>query len=54
MDEEDLSEMRESRKLVDTTEEADLFGGTQAELARRGAELDKEYAQTFRKPVLGF
>jgi len=42
MDEEDLAEIRESRKLVDTTEETDLFGGTQAELARRGGELEKE------------
>ncbi|KAF8579945.1 DUF1604-domain-containing protein [Ramaria rubella] len=36
MDDEDLAELRESKKLVDTTEETDIFGGTQAELARRG------------------
>lgn len=45
MDEEDLAEMRESKKLVDTSEETDIFGGTQAELARRGGgEPEKEYA----------
>ncbi|KAL0580862.1 hypothetical protein V5O48_001154 [Marasmius crinis-equi] len=37
MDEEDLQELQESRKLVDATEEMDLTGGTQAELSRRGA-----------------
>ncbi|KAJ8092958.1 hypothetical protein PM082_011278 [Marasmius tenuissimus] len=36
MDEDDLREMQEDRKLVDTTEEMDLMGGTQAELIRRG------------------
>lgn len=29
MDEEDLAELRDSQKLVDTTEEADLFSSTQ-------------------------
>lgn len=43
MDEEDLAEIRESKKLVDTAEEADILGGTQAEIARRGGELEKEY-----------
>lgn len=42
MDDEDLAEMRESQKLVDTTEEMDLTGGTQAELSRRGGEEPKE------------
>ena len=36
MDEEDLAEMRESKKMIDTTEEMDLLGGTQAELIKRG------------------
>ncbi|KAK1231891.1 hypothetical protein PQX77_004982 [Marasmius sp. AFHP31] len=36
MDEDDLREMQEDRKLVDTTEEMDLMGGTQAELFRWG------------------
>ena len=43
MDDEDLAEIRESQKLVDTTEEMDLTGGTRAELDRRGNE-PKEYA----------
>ena len=44
MDEEDLAEMRESKKLVDITEETDIFGGTRAEVARRGGgEPEKEY-----------
>lgn len=38
MDEEDLQEMKESRELVDTTEEHDMLGGTRAELARRGGD----------------
>ena len=48
MDEEDLAEMQEGRKLVDEHEEMD-FGGTESELRRRagagaGAEEDqKEY-----------
>ncbi|KAG7094176.1 hypothetical protein E1B28_007785 [Marasmius oreades] len=43
MDEEDLQEIQESRKLVDTTDEMDLTGGTQAELSRRGgAEEETE------------
>ncbi|KZV96446.1 DUF1604-domain-containing protein [Exidia glandulosa HHB12029] len=40
MDDEDLAEIRESQKLVDTTEEMDLTGGTQAELARRAGAGD--------------
>ena len=35
MDEEDLAELRESRKLVDENEEMD-FGGTAAEKGRQG------------------
>jgi len=35
MDEEDLAELQDSRKLVDENEEMD-FGGTEAELRRRG------------------
>jgi G patch domain-containing protein 1 len=34
MDEEDLAELAESRKLVDNTEEMDLTGGTMAEKGR--------------------
>jgi G patch domain-containing protein 1 len=39
MDEEDLAELAENRKLVDTTEEMDLTGGTSAE---RGRQVDDE------------
>ena len=43
MDEEDLAELRESRKLVDEHEEMD-FGGTAAEKRRQQAETeDQEY-----------
>ena len=43
MDEEDLAELRESRKLVDENEEMD-FGGTEAELRRRaGTQAEDEY-----------
>ena len=43
MDEEDLAELRESRKLVDENEEMD-FGGTEAEMRRReGVDADDEY-----------
>ena len=40
MDEEDLAELRESRKLVDEHEEMD-FGGSQSELRKR-AGVDAE------------
>ncbi|KZT25345.1 hypothetical protein NEOLEDRAFT_1178454 [Neolentinus lepideus HHB14362 ss-1] len=42
MDEEDLAELRESRKLVDENEEMDLVGGTQAELKRRAGAGEAE------------
>ncbi|KAF8645077.1 hypothetical protein AX16_008135 [Volvariella volvacea WC 439] len=45
MDEEDLQELQDSKKLVDRAEEMDLTGGTEAELARRasaGEELEKD------------
>ncbi|PFH50306.1 hypothetical protein AMATHDRAFT_75708 [Amanita thiersii Skay4041] len=42
MDEEDLQELRDSRKLVDMTEEMDLTGGTQAELQQRNAIVNDE------------
>ena len=43
MDEEDLAELRESRKLVDENEEME-FGGTEAEMRRRaGAETEDEW-----------
>ncbi len=42
MDEEDLAELRESRKLVDENEEMD-FGGTETELRRRtGIQIEDE------------
>ncbi|EEB87967.1 hypothetical protein MPER_14461, partial [Moniliophthora perniciosa FA553] len=46
MDEEDLQELQESRKLVDTTEEMDLTGGTQAELRRRAEDETEKDAIT--------
>ncbi|KAF9454369.1 hypothetical protein P691DRAFT_656211 [Macrolepiota fuliginosa MF-IS2] len=42
MDEEDLQELRESRTIVDTTQEMDLTGGTAAELNRRQGADDVE------------
>lgn len=50
MDEEDLAERREGQQLVDTNEEMDLLGGTQAELHRKGGvdEPEKEYVDAFR------
>ncbi|EJD48090.1 DUF1604-domain-containing protein [Auricularia subglabra TFB-10046 SS5] len=42
MDDEDLAEMRDSMKLVDTTEEMDLTGGTQAELRKRMGDGPKD------------
>ena len=43
MDEEDLAELAESRKLVDTHEEMD-FGGTESELRKRaGVDPENEY-----------
>jgi G patch domain-containing protein 1 len=46
MDEEDLAEMRDSQKLVDTTEEMDLTGGTAAEMRKRaGPSSEKEYVR---------
>lgn len=42
MDEEDLEAARDDRKLVDTHEEMDLLGGTQAELGTRGGDVENE------------
>ncbi|KAJ3568278.1 hypothetical protein NP233_g5816 [Leucocoprinus birnbaumii] len=42
MDEEDLQELRESRQIVDTTQEMDFTGGIAAELAKRQALDDSE------------
>ena len=42
MDEEDLQDLKESRKLVDTTEEMDLSGGTQAELRSKTNDDETE------------
>jgi len=43
MDEEDLQDLKDSRNLVDVTEEMDFLGGTQAELHGNADEdTDKE------------
>ena len=43
MDEEDLQDLKDSRNLVDVTEEMDFLGGTQAELRGNADEdIDKE------------
>lgn len=42
MDEEDLQELKDGKSLVDTTDEMDLLGGTQAELNRRGGDPEEE------------
>ena len=41
MDEEDLAELRDSKKLVDENEEMD-FGGTASELKKRNNDLDEQ------------
>ena len=41
MDEEDLAELREGRKLVDEHEEMD-FGGTAAEKGRQGGVAEEQ------------
>ena len=48
MDDEDLQDIKDSRNLVDTTEEMDFMGGTQKELQSKDDldESDKEYVQT--------
>lgn len=48
MDDEDLQDIKDSRNLVDTTEEMDFTGGTQKELQGKNDldESDKEYVQT--------
>ena len=43
MDEEDLQDIRDSRKVVDTADEMDLTGGTQAELHGRMGDPESEY-----------
>jgi G patch domain-containing protein 1 len=42
MDEEDLAELKEGRNLVDTNDEMDLLGGTQAELGQKGGVEEPE------------
>ncbi|KDR80804.1 hypothetical protein GALMADRAFT_135911 [Galerina marginata CBS 339.88] len=42
MDEEDLQDLKDSRNIVDTTEEMDFLGGTQAELHGKTEEDDSE------------
>jgi len=47
MDEEDLQDLKDNFKLVDTTEEMDLLGGTQAELNKiNDDETEPEYVFT--------
>ena len=48
MDDEDLQDIKDNLKLVDTTEEMDFMGGTRKELQGRDDldESDKEYVQT--------
>ncbi len=46
MDEEDLAELRDSQKLVDTTEETDIFGGTKT------SGVEKEYVCCSNDDVL--
>ena len=47
MDDEDLQDIKDSRNLVDNTEEMDFMGGTQKELQGKVDldESDKEYVQ---------
>jgi len=48
MDEEDLQDLKDSRNLVDATEEMDFLGGTQAELRGNADEdTDKEFVAIF-------
>ena len=43
MDEEDLQDLKDSKQIVDTTEEMDFLGGTQAALrAKEADDSDKE------------
>jgi hypothetical protein len=42
MDEEDIQDLKDSRTIVDTTEEMDFLGGTQAELRGKLGEDDSE------------
>ena len=48
MDDEDLQDLKDSRNLVDTTEEMDFMGGTQAELLVKAEvdDSDREYVST--------
>jgi G patch domain-containing protein 1 len=48
MDDEDLQDIKDSRNLVDNTEEMDFLGGTQKELQDKDDvdESGKEYVQT--------
>ena len=47
MDDEDLQDIKDSRTLVDTTEEMDFLGGTQKELQDKDdVDEGKEYIQT--------
>ena len=48
MDDEDLQDIKDSRNIVDTTEEMDFMGGIQKDLQGKDDvdESDKEYVQT--------
>ncbi|KAF8324347.1 uncharacterized protein EI90DRAFT_3146926 [Cantharellus anzutake] len=55
MDEEDLEELRESQKMVDTSEQMDLFGTTEVEMRKRaGIPLseDDPMASTIASSIL--
>lgn len=47
MDDEDIAEARASQTLVDTTEQTDILGSTQDELARR-AGAASEYVRVIK------
>jgi len=48
MDEEDLQDLKDSRNLVDTTEEMDFLGGKQAgSFGKADEDSDKEFVVKF-------
>jgi G patch domain-containing protein 1 len=49
MDEEDLQDLKDSRNLVDATEEMDFLGSTQAELRSKDDETEAEYVLPFSR-----
>lgn len=59
MDEEDLQDLKDNRNIIDTTEEMDFLGGTQAELLGKDDEEDSnkeyvKYSPSFLFPKLAF